>query len=310
MYRSADNETFYKDFTLETFSGPQGSSIVLILGIFLMYLLSVLGNLIIIVVVCSAPQLHTPMYFFLCNLSIQGVVSVSNILPKLLVIQVTGQTQVSFRECFTQMFVFAACADSEFFLLAFMALDRYVAICIPLRYSIIINKRVYIALVLISWMAGFLNSLQFAFLISHLTFFDPKRISHFFCDVKALIRLSCGDITYMNIVILTETGIIGVSLFAMILASYAFIISTILKIKTSATRLKVFSSCSSHLTVVFIFCGTLIIVYMRPDSKYSTVLDKVFSLLYVAVVPVLNPLVYSLRNREVLNVLRISNAIP
>ncbi|XP_075129328.1 olfactory receptor 13D1-like [Leptodactylus fuscus] len=310
MYRSADNETFYGGFTLQTFSGPHSSSIALVLGISLMYLLSVLGNLIIIVVVCAAPQLHTPMYFFLCNLSIQDIIYVSNILPKLLVIQVTEETKISFLECLTQMFVFATCGDSEFFLLAFMALDRYVAICIPLRYSIIMNKRVYIALALISWTAGFSNASLFVFLISRLTFCDPKRITHFFCDIKALIRLSCGDVTHVNIVTLTETGIVAVSLFAMILTSYAFIISTILRIKTSATRLKVFSSCSSHLTVVFLFCGTSLTVYLKPDSKDSTNLNKMLSLSYVAVVPALNPLVYSLRNREVLNALRALKIIP
>ncbi|XP_075129329.1 olfactory receptor 1E16-like [Leptodactylus fuscus] len=310
MYDNKLNETFYGSFTLETFSGLQSAFLIFILGILLMYLLSVLGNLIIIVVVCSAPRLHTPMYFFLCNLSIQDVVYVSNILPKLLAIQITGETQISFLECLTQLFVFAACGDAEFFLLAFMAFDRYVAICIPLSYSTIMNKRVYVTLALISWTIGSSNSLQFVLLISRFPFCDPKHISHFFCDMRALIMTSCGDVTYVNIVILIEVCIIGGFLFAMILASYAFIISTILKIKTSATRLKVFSSCSSHLTVVFLFCGTSLTVYIKPNSKSSTELDKFLSLLYVAVVPALNPLVYSLRNREVLNAFKIPKFIP
>ncbi|XP_075129321.1 olfactory receptor 1500-like [Leptodactylus fuscus] len=303
------NETFYGDFTLQTFSGPHSSSIVLILGIFLMYLLSVLGNLIIIVVVCLSSHLHTLMYFFLCNLSIQDLASVSNVLPKLLVIQVTGETQISFLECLTQMFAFAACAESEFFLLAFMAYDRYVAICIPLRYSIIMNKRVYVTLALLSWIVSFLNSSLYVILISHLTFCDTKLISHFFCDIKALIKISCSDITLVNKMMWIEEGIIGFLPFAMILTSYAFIISTIVKLKTSATRLKVFSSCSSHLTVVFLFCGTSLSLYLKPDSKDSSELDMSLSLLYVGVVPALNPLVYSLRNREVLKVLRISQII-
>ncbi|KAM3926819.1 olfactory receptor 13F1-like [Leptodactylus fuscus] len=304
MYRDIFNETFEGDFTLGTFSGPHSSSLVLILGILLMYLLSVLGNLIIIVVVCAAPRLHTPMYFFLCNLSIQDIIYVSNILPKLLVIQVTGETQISFLECLTQMFVFAACADSEFSLLAFMAFDRYVAICIPLRYSIIMNKRVYVTLALISWMASFLNSSLVVFLISHFSFCDSKYIGHFFCDVKALIRLSCSDVTLMNYVLWIEEYVVGFLPFVMILTSYAFIMYTILKLKTSATRLKVFSSCSSHLMVVFLFFGTSLSLYMKPDSKDSTELDMSLSLLYVGVVPALNPLVYSLRNREVLKILR------
>ncbi|XP_075129316.1 olfactory receptor 1E16-like [Leptodactylus fuscus] len=303
MYRDIFNETVQEDFTLKIFSGLHGT-VVLILGIFLMYLLSALGNLIIIVVVCSAPRLHTPMYFFLCNLSIQDLLYVSNILPKLLVIQVTGKTQISFLECFTQMFVFAVCVDTEYYLLTCMAFDRYVAICIPLRYSIIMNKRVYITLALISWMASFLNALLYVFLISHFSFCDPKSISNFFCDIKALIKLSCSDVTLMNNVLWIEEYVIGLLPFAMILTSYVFIISTILKIKTSATRLKVFSSCSSHLTVVFLFCGTSLSLYMKPDSKDSSEIEMSLSLLYVGVVPALNPLVYSLRNREVLMILR------
>ncbi|XP_075129334.1 olfactory receptor 13C9-like [Leptodactylus fuscus] len=309
MAMNLNNDTIVGEFYLKLFPTTENVLAFLILGIFLMYLVSVLGNLIIIAVVCAAPQLHTPMYFFLCNLSIQDVAYASSILPKLLVIQVTGETQISFLGCFTQMFIFAACMDTEFFLLASMAYDRYVAICIPLKYSVIMSKRVYTILALISWTAGSLNSLLYVFLISNLSFCGDKYISHFYCDIKALIRLSCSDVTHMNTVILIEGCIIGFLPFAMILMSYSFIISIILKIKTSARRLKVFSSCSSHLTVVFLFCGTSLSVYMKPDSKDSSELDMMLSLLYVAVVPALNPLVYSLRNKEVLNILKLSKVI-
>ncbi|XP_075715656.1 olfactory receptor 5V1-like [Rhinoderma darwinii] len=304
------NNTIYGDFNLKIFPTTETVLFVLTMGVVLMYLLSILGNLIIIAVVCAAPRLHTPMYYFLCNLSVQDVAYASSILPKLLAIQITGETQISFLGCFIQMFIFAACMDTEYFLLASMAYDRYVAICIPLKYSIIMNKRVCTMLALTSWTAGLLNSLLYIFLISHLSFCDSRYISHFYCDIKALIRLSCSDITYVNSVILVEGFIIGFLPFAMILTSYCFIISTIMKIKTSATRLKIFSSCSSHLTVVFLFCGTSLSVYMKPDSKSSTEVDMMLSLLYVAVVPALNPLVYSLRNREVLNVLRIFKVTP
>ncbi|XP_072006323.1 olfactory receptor 5AR1-like [Engystomops pustulosus] len=294
----------YKEFHLKMFPIAEIFLFVLILGIFLMYLLSMLGNLIIIAVVYSAPRLRTPMYFFLVNLSIQDVASASSILPKLLAIEITGETYISFLGCFTQMFVYAACMDAEFFLLASMALDRYFAICVPLKYSIIMNKKVCTVLVLISWVAGSLNSLLYVSLVSHLSFCDLKDINHFYCDIKALMRVSCSEVTYINNVILLEGCILGFLPFAMILTSYGFIISTILKIKTMAGRLKIFSRCSSHLTVVFLFCGTSLSVYMKPDSESSVQSDMMLSLLYVAVVPTLNPLVYSLRNKEVLHVLK------
>lgn len=301
------NSSFNGEFHLKMFPTTENVLFVLILGILLLYILSMFGNLIIVVVVCATPRLHTPMYFFLCNLSILDMAYVSSILPKLLVIQITGETQISFLGCFTQMFIFASGMDTEFFLLAAMAFDRYVAICVPLKYSIIMNMRVCITLALTSWTAGSLNSLLYVSLISHSLFCDYKHISHFYCDIKALLKLSCSDVTYMNIVILVEGCIIGFLPFAMILTSYGFIISTILKIKTSARQLKVFSSCSSHLTVVLLFCATAIGVYMKPDSPNSAEIDMKLSLLYVAVVPALNPLVYSLRNREVLNALRITS---
>ncbi|XP_072006326.1 olfactory receptor 8I2-like [Engystomops pustulosus] len=309
MCGNGTNETFYGDFNLRTFSAYKKASIVLILAIFLMYVFSMLGNLIIIVVVHVAPRLHTPMYFFLSNLSTQDVAYVSTILPKLLVIEITGETCISFLECFTQMFVFMGSAATEYYLLAFMAFDRYVAICLPLKYSVIMNKGVCTILALISWMAGFFNALLYVFLISHLSFCDSKSIQHFFCDMKALISLSCCDVTHMNNLMLTEVCVIGILLFAMILTSYAFIISTILKIKTLASRMKIFSSCSSHLTVVFLFCGTSMTIYLKPDSESSKELDMVLSLLYVAVVPACNPLVYTLRNQEVLSALKIKKNI-
>ncbi|XP_069815513.1 olfactory receptor 2T3-like [Dendropsophus ebraccatus] len=273
------------------------------LGIFLIYLLSMLGNLTIVAVVFSAPRLHTPMYFFLCNLSIQDIVYASSVLPKLLVIQITGDTRTSFLQCFTQIFVFVACVDTEFYLLAPMAVDRYIAICMPLKYSTIMSKTMCTILALASWTSGLLSTLLFVILISHLSFCDSKHISRFFCDVKVLLKLSCSDVTLAKTMIFIELFTVGLLPLAMIVTSYSFIISIILKIKTSARRKTVFSSCSSYLMVVFLFFGTSISIYMKPDSERFTEVDMMLSLLYVAVVPALNPLVYSLRNREVMKAL-------
>ncbi|XP_066445556.1 olfactory receptor 5V1-like [Eleutherodactylus coqui] len=280
-----------------------------IISILLMYLLCMSGNLIIIVTVWATPQLHTPMYFFLCNLSTLDMAYVSTILPKFLDFQITGKTEISFISCFTQLFMSVACLCTEFLLLSSMAFDRFVAICIPLQYSIIMNKTACIILSITPWTIGALNSLVCVFLISHLSFCSSKHIFHFYCEIKALLATSCSDIRHVNIVILSEGYTLGIIAFAMILMSYVFIISAILKIKTSARRLKIFSSCSSHLTVVLLFCGCSLSIYMNPDSKGSTELDMMLSLLYVAVVPALNPLVYSLRNKEVLDVLKIHRLI-
>ncbi|XP_018425061.1 PREDICTED: olfactory receptor 1G1-like [Nanorana parkeri] len=280
-------------------------SFLIVFGVLLMYMLSVLGNLIIITVVCIAPQLHSPMYFFLCNLGVQDIIYVSSILPKFVFVQITGDTSILFTSCIIQLMVFLVCLDAEFFLLGAMGFDRYVAICVPLKYSLIMNKKACLTLAFTSWSVGSLNALLFAFLISNLTFCDSRSIDHFFCEIKALMRLSCSDITHMNTIIFVEGGLIGFFPFTMILTSYTFIIAAILKIRTSVGRTKAFSSCSSHLTVVLLFCGTSISVYMKPESENSVEQDQILSLLYIAVVPALNPLVYSLRNREVLKVLRM-----
>ncbi|XP_040271851.1 olfactory receptor 1361-like [Bufo bufo] len=303
------NTSFSEDFHLIAFSRLQNVSYVLILSILLMYILCMLGNLIIIAVVWVAPRLHTPMYFFLCNLSTLDMAYVSTILPKFLDSQITKNTSISFTNCFTQLFMYVACVNTEFLLLSSMAFDRYVAICVPLKYPIIMDKRVCIILSFYPWTVGTLNSLLYFFLISRLSFCDSKDIIHFYCDMKALLRASCSDTKHVNIVILSEGYTLGFMAFGMILTSYVYIISSILKIKTSARRLKIFSSCSSHLTVVLLFCVSSLSVYMNPDSESSTELDMMLSLLYVAVVPALNPLVYSLRNKEVLDVLRIHKVI-
>ncbi|XP_069815536.1 putative olfactory receptor 1F12P [Dendropsophus ebraccatus] len=304
------NTSFTEDFHLLAFSGLQKASYVLILSISLLYLLCMFGNLIIIAVVWAAQRLHTPMYYFLCNLSTLDITYVSTILPKLLDSQVTGESSISFSGCFTQLFMSVACVDTEFLLLSSMAFDRYVAICDPLKYSIIMNKSTCLVLSLTPWTIGVLNALLYVFLISHLSFCDSKHLSHYYCDIKALLRISCSDTRHVNIVILSEAYTLGFIAFGMILTSYVLIISAIVKIKTSAKRMKIFSSCSSHLTVVLLFCGSCLTVYMSPDLKSSTELDMVLSLLYVAVVPALNPLVYSLRNKDVLDVLRVAKIIP
>ncbi|XP_053545679.1 olfactory receptor 1G1-like [Bombina bombina] len=263
-----------------------------------MYLLAVLGNLMITTAVCLVSQLHTPMYFFLCNLSVEDIVYVSTVLPKLLVTTVTENTSISITSCFAQMFFFALCVVVEFLLLTSMAYDRYVAICIPLHYILIMNKMVCILLAFTSWFIGAIISLILILMVTNLTFCDVQDINHFFCDFQTVIKISCSDTT--NIIMFTSIAgvLVGCCPFILIITSYMYIIATILKIQTSDGRSKMFSSCSSHLTVVILFYGTSLSMNMKPKSENSQKLDIILSLLYIAVVPVLNPLVYSLRNRE------------
>ncbi|XP_063302332.1 olfactory receptor 1G1-like [Pelobates fuscus] len=298
------NRTLQRDFNLIAFSRYGDLQMVFFIGTLLLFLLATLGNMTISLLVCLVPHLHTPMYFFLCNLSVQDILYVTSILPKLMAITATYNTKISFAGCITQMFVFVCCVSTEFFLLASMAYDRYVAICIPLHYSFIMNKKLCTIMASVSWLLGSLNSIMYSVLISNLSFCNNKEINHLFCDVKTMMSLSCSDFTNIRTIMTVEGALWGYVPFLMILISYVYIISTILKIRTSAGRLKIFSSCSSHLTVVIIFCVTSIVLNMKPTSEHSQEQDKLLSMLYVALVPMLNPLVYALRNKEVLKAVK------
>ncbi|KAM4749132.1 olfactory receptor 2G3-like [Rhinophrynus dorsalis] len=305
MSENWQNTTSDRGFRLMAFSSSAEVRLGILIGILILYLLIILSNILVIVLVCLAPQLHTPMYFFLCNLSVQDIVYVSAILPKLMDITITGDTYISFTACFLQRLVFILCVDTEYFLLTSMACDRYVAICIPLRYSLIMNKRLCALLASISWILGIVNALRYSFLFSNLSLCNIQEIDHFFCDLKTMLQLSCSDTTNFITMMSIECVVFGFLPTVLIITSYAFIISTILKIRSSATRLKVFFSCSSHLTTVILFGGTSLILYLKPGTEHSHEQDKILSLLYIAVVPLLNPLVYSLRNKDILNALKV-----
>ncbi|KAM4722816.1 olfactory receptor 5AR1-like [Rhinophrynus dorsalis] len=299
------NSSLQREFHLVAFSSYSEWQYVLFAGVLLMYLLALLGNLTITTLFCLVPQLHTPMYFFLCNLSVQDIVYVSTTLPKLLAITGTGDTRIPFSDCITQMFLFTFCVGTEFFLLTSMAYDRYVAICVPLNYVLIMNKRICALLAMAAWIIGILNSLTHSLLISNLSYSNSKEINHFYCDLKTMIKVSSSDTTDIETVVSVECIFLGFFPFILILTSYICIVSSILKIKSSAGRVRVFSSCSSHLTIVILFYGTSLTFYMKPESEHSQEQDKWLSLLYTAVVPMLNPLVYSLRNKDVLRAMKI-----
>lgn len=269
----------------------------------LMYMTAVSGNLLIATLICKASQLHTPMYFFLCNFSIVEATYVSTILPKLLSITLTGNKRISFQDCITQLYFFMFSGDAEIFFLTCMAYDRYVAVCTPLHYVLVMRKGICIVLAAFCFIFSIFNSLIFSILTSTLQFCHSLDINNFFCEIRSLIALSSSDTTSREIALIVEDICIVFLTFLLISTSYVYIILTILKINSSNGRLKAFSSCSSHLTTVSLFYVPITFLYMKPQSHQSDDQDKLLSLLYVIVVPTLNPFVYTLRNKEVIGAL-------
>ncbi|XP_073408846.1 olfactory receptor 9G19-like [Dendrobates tinctorius] len=263
------------------------------------YAATLIGNSLTIGLFCFDQHFHTPMYILLCNMSVLDMSFTSMILPKLLDIFLTGNNVISFHGCIAQVFFFVVLMVSEYLILAAMAYDRYVAICHPLRYSYFMSLSFCFGLVWTSWSIGVFDGILYAFLISSCTFCKSNEIDHLFCDMKPLMMLSCSETKTIEMAILGPSAIIGFVSSIMTLVSYIYIISTILKINSKEGRHKTFSTCSSHLTVILLFYGTVLSMYMRPKSSYSMDQDKVFAILYAGVIPMLNPLIYSLKNKEV-----------
>ncbi|KAE8589876.1 hypothetical protein XENTR_v10017799 [Xenopus tropicalis] len=285
-------------FIIQGFSDTpelQISLFVLFLGI---YLIILLGNLIIFLVISCNPHLHTPMYIFLLNLSLIDISFPSNVLPNLLHILLTQQNNISFLGCMTQMYVFVSLASSEYFLLTAMAYDRYVAICDPLHYIARMSRKHCAGLITAAFTVGFVDTVSMVVLIPKLSYCASRLINHFFCDITPLLKLSCSSTFSVVLFMYIEGTLLSFNAFLFTLISYIFIISAILKIQSSEGRQKAFSTCASHLACVITLYGTAFCLYMRPTSSYSLKRDKYFSLLYIVLGPVLNPLIYTLKNRE------------
>ncbi|CAH2322335.1 olfactory receptor 1019-like, partial [Pelobates cultripes] len=261
------------------------------------YLIIIFSNLIVVLSIILYSHLHTPMYILLCNLSVIDISYTSTILPKLLAMLLTQCKTISFLECFIQLYFFLSFICAEIFLLAAMAYDRYIAICHPLHYSILMSPKHCARLVLTVWVMGLFDPVVHIFLFANLSYCHSHHIDHFFCDVTPLIKLTCSDTFTIEIWNYVD-GALSVSAFILTLISYVFIISTILNIQSASGRHKAFSTCSSHITCVIIFYGTLICLYMRPTSMYSPGQDKFFSILYIILIPILNPLLYTLKNKD------------
>ncbi|NXW88049.1 O10A7 protein, partial [Alopecoenas beccarii] len=275
----------------------------LLFGIFcLIYTITIIGNVLIFMATVHH-TLHMPMYLFLRVLSSLDISLASTVVPKMLVNFLSEDRSISYMGCATQFYCLIFLGATEWYLLAAMAYDRYMAICNPLRYAITMNSRVCYSLVLLSCCSGNVVSVVQTAWVFTLPFCGPKKMNCFFCDIPPLIMLSCTDTSAYEKQIITATVLVIFTPFFLILVSYACIISSILKISSAEGRLKTFSTCSSHLIVVTLYCGSGTLVYLRPKASYSQDAKKFLPLIYTTITPMLNPLIYSLRNKDVKDIL-------
>ncbi|XP_034643603.1 olfactory receptor 6M1-like [Trachemys scripta elegans] len=293
------NQTTVTEFLLVGFETRPELQITLFVMFFIIYLSTVAGNILLILTVWTDHHLHTPMYFFLSNLSFLETGYVSNVIPRLLVSFLTQDKTISLPGCCLQLYVFSFLGTTECFLLTGMSYDRYLAICRPLHYVTLMNPRTCLLLAVASWTCGFVAPSFTVITTSKLAFCSQGEINHFFCDLTAVLRLSCEDTSIIKVTSLILASIITLAPFVLTITSYVYVILTILGIPSTAGRKKAFSTCSSHLIVVSTFYGALIIMYVVPSGNQSLDFNKVFSLLYTVVTPMFNPIVYSLRNKEV-----------
>ncbi|XP_007954537.1 olfactory receptor 5-like [Orycteropus afer afer] len=280
-------------------------------AIFLMlYLLTLLENTLIIYLICSHSELHKPMYFFLGNLSCLEMCYVSVTMPSLLVGLWAGPYHIPFTACMTQLFFFVSLICTECTLLASMAYDRYVAICQPLHYPLLMRPQVCLALALASWLGGFLVSVVKTTCIASLSYCGPNALNQFFCDVSPLLNLSCTHVALTELVDFISAIIIFCGTLLISLASYSAIGVAVFHMPSATVRRKAFSTCASHLVVVGIFYSAALFIYCRPSRIKSMDLNKVLSVIYTVVTPICNPIIYCLRNKEVHAVLRRSIHLP
>nr|CAI9692436.1 unnamed protein product [Rangifer tarandus platyrhynchus] len=293
------NHTILTEFILLGLSSDPKWQLILF-GIFLMlYLITLSGNMTLVILIRIDSHLHTPMYFFIGNLSFLDFWYTSVYTPRILATCISEDKRMSLAGCGAQLFFSLSLLTTEGFLLAAMAYDRYMAIVNPLLYTVAMTKIVCVALVIGSCVGGVINSLTHTTGLLKLSFCGPNVIRHFFCDLPPLLKLSCSDTSMNELLLLIFSGIIALITFMTVMISYIFIVAAILRIRSAAGRHKAFSTCASHLTVVTLFYGSISFSYIQPSSQYSLEQEKVVSVFYTLVIPMLNPLIYSLRNKEV-----------
>ncbi|XP_007954701.1 olfactory receptor 1F12 [Orycteropus afer afer] len=298
------NKTSVSEFLLLGFSTWPGQQVLLFVLFLCLYLTGLLGNLLILLAIASDHHLHTPMYFFLANLSLVDLCLASTTVPKMLLNIQTQAQSISYPACLAQMYFCMMFSNMDNFLLTVMAYDRYVAICHPLHYSTIMTPHLCACLVAVPWVIATLNPLLHTVMMAHLHFCSDNVIHHFFCDINSLLPLSCSNTSLNQLMVLVVVGLLFVVPSGCILVSYVGIISTVMKVPSTQGKLKAFSTCGSHLALVILFYGAITGVYMSSPSNQSTEKDSAASVIFMVVAPVLNPFIYSLRNNELKGALK------
>ncbi|XP_029431429.1 olfactory receptor 1020-like [Rhinatrema bivittatum] len=304
IYMEKTNLSTVSEFVLLGLTNDPHLQMILFMLFLLIYIITLLANGGIITVIRINPCLHTPMYFFLTYLSFVDLCYSSTITPNMLANFLRERKTISFLGCAIQLFFYCGFGSTECLLLAVMAYDRYVAICNPLRYTVIMTKKLCIQLLVIAYGGGFLHSLIQTGCTFRLLFCSSNEINHFACDFPPLLILSCTDTSINELLLFVLAGFLTISAVLVILVSYVYILVTILRIQSAVGRHKAFSTCASHLTCVTLYFGTIFFMYLRPSSSYSKEQDKVISIFYTVVISMLNPLIYSLRNKDVKHALK------
>lgn len=292
------NHTAVTEYVLLGLCKHHGLEIVLFVLCLSIYCATLVGNALLVGLIGLDPHLHNPMYFFLSNLSLIDICGTSSFIPLMLLNFLDIQRTISFPSCALQIYMTLALGTTECLLLAVMAYDRYVAICQPLRYSELMNGQLCVQMAALSWGTGFANSLLQSILVWRLPFCGHNVINHFFCEILAVLKLPCGDISLNALILTVATTVLTMAPLLLICLSYTFILAAIFRVPSASGRTKAFSTCSAHLAVVVIFYGTISFMYLKPKAKDPSV-DKIITLFYGIVAPSLNPFIYSLRNTEV-----------
>ncbi|XP_006905733.1 olfactory receptor 502 [Pteropus alecto] len=298
------NHTAVKDFTLLGLTDNLILQVILFMTILCIYLVTISGNLSTIILIRISSQLHHPMYFFLSHLAFVDICLSTSVTPNMLINFLVERNTISYYGCGMQLGSATFFGAVDCFLLAIMAYDRFVAICNPLLYSTKMSTQVCVQFLTVAYVGGFINASSFTISFYFLIFCGPNQVNHFFCDFAPLVELSCSDSRIPTVVSSIVAGFIIVVTVFVIATSYIYILITILKMRSNEGRHKAFSTCTAHLTVVILLYGTITLIYVMPKSSYSTDQNKVVSVFYMVVIPMLNPIIYSLRNNEIKGALK------
>ncbi|NWI16808.1 OR4E1 protein, partial [Crypturellus soui] len=295
------NHTRVSDFSLSGLTTNHAAELALFALFTIIYALIILGNGLIVFTVARDERLRTPMYFFLCHLSVIDVCHSSVVIPRMLADFLAAEKSIPFEQCVAQMFFLHLFACTEIFLLTVMAYDRYLAICKPMRYGTIMSRRTRLQLAAVVWTGGLVHSLALTALTLNLPYCGPRAVDNFFCDVPLVIKLACTNTHVLETLIISNSGLISVVCFLVLVASYVVILVS-LRSHLSEGQRKALSTCAAHLTVVTLFLGHCIFIYLRPAKSLAA--DKVVSIFFTAVTPLMNPVIYTLRNEDMQNALR------